>query len=461
MSTPDLKLIAQNELNKRELIENAPRPSMRSIETGITGLEVFGGVVSGEFADHNSDWLDRGRFDIVDRMRKGDSTVAATLMAMTLPILSTDIHIEARKQASDDQAPAIVQEAADFIHDQLFDSFACYINWNQWLREAMLYQAYGHYLFHPVWHTIPKGQWEGMIGLKRLSPRHPRSITAWNFNRHGRVIGITQEGFRPDDSPEHHKIRISVDKLMILTNQMEAGNPLGISVLRAAYKHWKYKDGFYAVQAIAVERQGAGTPYVQYPEGTKDPQLDKAEQMLQNLQAHEQSYVMFGADWDVGFLDMGGSSTLNPQTAIEHHDALISKASLAQFIQLAQGDRGSFALSEDNTRFFNFALQGVATYLADKWNTDIIPKLIKWNFGEIPHIPHLRFDRIGHIGLKDLVDGIGKLGEKGMLMNDHDLENHVRGIMNLPTISLKAFLSFRKLADCRIQAVFTPLVFAG
>lgn len=431
MTSPDLRVIASQELERRDLAQDDKKPSRR-IESGITGLEVFGGVISGAFADHNRDWVGRNRFDIVDRMRKGDATCHATLMALTLPILSTEMHVESRRHSRDNEPPAIVKEAADFIHHQIFDSGS--VDWDEWLREALLYLAFGHYVFEPVWEEISSGPYAGAVGIDTLSPRHPRSIEGWNFNRNGRLVSIKQQGMRTG-TEEFFDRDISVDKLIVLTNGPEAGNPLGTSVFRPAYKHWKYKDGYYAVQAIAIERQGAGTPYGKHPAGTKDEELDKAEETLQNLQAHEQSYVMFPEDWEMGFLDMGGNSVLDPQLAINHHDALIPKTVLGQFLGLAQGNTGSFALSEDNSRFFNFTLQATAKYVASHWNRKIIPRLVKWNFGDVPFMPQLRFDSIGHINLKDLVDGIAKLGEKGMMMNSVETENHVREVLNLPPIT--------------------------
>lgn len=410
----------------------------RNIEIGTTGLQVFGGLITGDIAEHNREWEGDNRFKIVDRMRRGDATCAATLQAIVLPIISTDIWVDDRTGKAGEKPPAEVSEAAEFLHWNLFDSMER--SWEGWLREAMLYLAYGHYLFEIVYGEADRGQWKGSTIWKKFAPRHPSTVDSWIFNSNGVAMGINQRLYKTDDSPGSFEIvPIRSEKLLMMTNGEEAGNPLGSSIFRPAWKHWKYKDGFYAVQAIAIERQGAGVPYGKYPEGTPDPEIDKLEEMLQNFQAHEQSYATWEEGWEVGFMDMGAAKVLDPADAIEHHDAMIPKSIMAGFLQLTQGDRGSFALSSDSSGFFTYSLQHTANYVANVINRQAIPKLLDANFPDLPYYPKLRFDKVGHISLDRLLDSINKLVSSGALSPGLELENRVREILNLPPIDQEEF----------------------
>ena len=74
-------------------------PNRGGVEIGSTGLEVFSGVLGGDIVEHNRDWEGTERFNIVDRMRRGDSTCAATLAAVTLPVVATEFHVDAKEGA--------------------------------------------------------------------------------------------------------------------------------------------------------------------------------------------------------------------------------------------------------------------------------------------------------------------------------------------------------------------------
>jgi hypothetical protein len=404
----------------------------RPAEIGYTGLEVFGGMITGDLTEHNRDWIGRERFKLADRMRKGDATCAATLMAISLPICSTEITVETREGADGRKPDPIVQEAADFIYWNLFESME--ESWNQWLKECFLYMAYGHYTFEKIFAPITNGPFKGAVGWKEFAPRHPSTFEVYKFDKHGHFQGVTQRAFSPDDST-YQAVDIPIEKLLWFTNQKEAGNPLGISVLRPAYKHWKYKDGFYAVQAIAVERQGAGVPFAKYPGGSKEDDVDGAEEMLQNIQAHEQSYVTFQDDWDVGFLDMGQGKVLDPKDAIEHHDQMIPKSILAGFLNLTQGDRGSFALSSDSSGFFTYSIQQTANYIAGVLNKTAVQELLDKNYPDLPAYPRLSFNKVGHISLDKVMTGITELGNAGFITPTIELENYIRGLLNLPSVS--------------------------
>jgi len=365
-------------------------------------------------------------------MRKGDATCAATLMALTLPIVSTDVVVETREGADGHKPDPIVKEAADFIYYNLFEGMQ--ESWNGWLREVFLYMAYGHYAFEKIFTEIKTGPFAGAIGWKEFAPRHPSTFQQYYFDQHGHMTGVEQQAFDTENN-SYKSVDMPIDKLLWFTNQKEAGNPLGVSVLRPAWKHWKYKDGFYAVQAIAVERQGAGVPYAKYPEGSKGPAIDDAEETLQNIQAHEQSYVTFEEGWDIGFLDMGSSKVLDPKDAIEHHDQMIPKSILAGFLNLTQGDRGSFALSSDSSGFFTYSVQQTANYIAGVINKTAIQELLDINYPNLPTYPTLRFNKVGHISLEKIIEGIDKLGGQGFITPTIELENHIRGLLNLPSIN--------------------------
>jgi len=67
---------------------------------------------------------------------------------------------------------------------------------------------------------------------------------------------------------------------------------------------------------------------------------------------------------------------------IQHHDSMMVRAFLVQFMNLGQEGRGgSFALSQDQSDLFLMSLMGLLEDIAYVFNTQVIPQLIDWNFG--------------------------------------------------------------------------------
>jgi hypothetical protein len=65
-----------------------------------------------------------------------------------------------------------------------------------------------------------------------------------------------------------------VDRLIAYVNDQEGGNWLGVSMLRALYRHCLRKDRLLRVDAINAERNGAGVPMAYAPPNATKDQMD-------------------------------------------------------------------------------------------------------------------------------------------------------------------------------------------
>ena len=139
----DIQRAAVDELERRELSHPDSNETTRSArkgpEIGSTGLKVFGGIITEE---HNKAWQQPELYITVDKMRKGDATVASILLAITLPILATEVRVDAKTPDGSKPDP-IVQEAAEFIQYNLFSGEVMTRDFLSLLRETMLFLAYG------------------------------------------------------------------------------------------------------------------------------------------------------------------------------------------------------------------------------------------------------------------------------------------------------------------------------
>ena len=384
-------------------------------ELGDTGTTMYNGMISGE--EYNYDLSGTAKYTIYDKMRKGDATIAATLRVLKLPLRSANWYVE---PAGKDK---LQQEQAEFIEHNLKEGMS--ITWDDFIRQALLMLDYGVFVFEKVYDNVVYKN-KTYIGWRKFAPRHPRTIQAWKIND-GNDDGIKQLVNNRDT------VEIPMEKLLIFVNEKEGDNWEGISILRSAYKNWFFKDIFEQIDAMAFERQGLGVPYCKIPAGANNAK-DKANAtaIVKNLRANEKAYVVYPEGYEVGFLDMGAGKTRDPKNSIEYHNRQIALNVLAQFLMLGAGDKGSFALSKDQSSFFYDSLQAVAKNILDVINKYAIKQLVELNWPGTSEYPTLKVDDIGAIDKVQFATMINTLVGANIIKTDDDLDRYIRKELDMP-----------------------------
>jgi phage gp29-like protein len=360
---------------------------------------------------------------VYTRMRRSDATVQALELAITLPIRATDWDVQ---PASDDPT---AKEAADLVYDNLFGSMTH--TFDDFLRDALLALFYGFIVFEKVFEER-----DNYIVWRKFAPRHPQTIERFLFDETGGLSGVRQVGFDP--LGRFRQVDIPIDKLLVFIWRRELGNPHGVSVLRAAYKHWFLKDLAYKLQAIALERWAVGIPVGKVPAGTSEQDKQTFLQMLEAMRGHERAAMVLPEDYSVELIGAEAGQRANQAfvEAIQHHDTMIVKSVLAQFLNLGTGDVGSWALSRDHSQLFLMGLNAVAQWFADHINRYAIPQLCRLNFGEdFTDFPELTFTDLRLVLQREvLAEAIGKLVQVGILTPDRSLHEWVRDVFDLPPL---------------------------
>ena len=360
---------------------------------------------------------------VYTRMRRSDATVQALELAITLPIRATDWDIQ---PASDDPT---AQEAADLVYDNLFGGMTH--TFDDFLRDALLALFYGFTVFEKVFEER-----DNYIVWRKFAPRHPQTIERFLFDEAGGLAGVRQVGFDPQG--RFRQVDIPIEKLLVFIWRRELGNPYGVSVLRAAYKHWFLKDIAYKLQAIALERWAVGIPVGKVPSGTSENDKQIFLQMLEAMRGHERAAMVLPEDYQIEIIGAEAGQRANQAfvEAIQHHDTMIVKAVLAQFLNLGTGDVGSWALSRDHSQLFLMGLNSVAQWFADHINRYAIPQLCRLNFGEdFTDFPELTFTDLRLVLQREvLAEAIGKLVQVGILTPDRSLQDWIRDVFDLPPL---------------------------
>ncbi len=387
-------------------------------ELGDSGTRMLHGIV---VDDYNPNLQGVQAIKVYDEMRKGDGTVRAAMMVTSLPIRRAKWFVDPV-----DATNAQDVEVADFVRRALFEWMD--ISWDDVIRQALLMLPFGVMVFEKVY-GIKDFEGKSYVIISKLAPRLPKSIQQWELS--DGTFGIKQ--IRQDGV----LAEIPGSKLLIFVNEKEGDNWWGTSFLRAAYKHWYHKNNFYQIDAIAFERQGLGVPMITMPAGYTSSDEQKAITAASNLRSNENGYIIVPPGYKAEFMNMGASSTRDPQNSINHHNKEILQSVLAQFLELGSTATGggSRALSQDHSELFFKAMEAVANTITSEVNKNLIPELVDMNFNNIEAYPKLNFAGISQIDVVALATAYGGLVTANGITPTNNDEKYLRSLMGLPEIT--------------------------
>jgi len=391
--------------------------SMPTQEIGDSGTRMTKGIITD---DYNANLQGAQAIKVYDEMRKSDGTVRAAMLVTSLPIRRAKFFVNPVSQDGVDI------EVAEFVKKALFEWHQG--SWDDIVRQALLMLPFGVMVFEKVY-GIRENEGKTYVTIDKFAPRLPKSIQQWELS--DGTFGIQQV------KQIGGLAQIPGSKLLIFVNEREGDNWWGTSMLRAAYRHWYHKDKFYKIDAIAFERQGLGVPMITMPQGYTESDERKAITAAANLRAAESGYLILPPDYKAEFMNMGSSTTRDPQNSINHHNKQILQSVLAQFLELGQTSSGggSRALSEDQTDLFLQAMESVATNIISVINKDLIPELVDMNFEGIEIYPKLDFSGISRVDVKALSEAYSSLvTSKGITPTDKD-QAYFRAVLGLPEIT--------------------------
>jgi phage gp29-like protein len=382
-------------------------------EVGATGTQIFAGVLS-ETVEYLTDLQGTKGYTVFDKMRRSDGQVKGALLACELPFHSA--HWDIAPGTNDAQGNYI----ADALRENLFENMT--ITWEDILHHIMLMLPFGVMPMEKVW--VLDG---GYYMWRKWAPRMPNTIMEWHLDPTGGLEFIRQQCWNDN---KFEPVDIPVSKLLVFTNEREGSNYMGISLLRAAYKHWWYKNTLYAIDGMAAERHGMGVAKFTYPPGATQEQKDKIAQVGERLVAHERAYVSLPSD--ILFELLGVQGQLHDvKGSIEHHDLQIARSILAQFMTLGSGSTGSFALSEDQSSFFLMALKAMGKNVCNVINRYAIREMVDYNW-EVKRYPKITVSDLDSYDVTKMADALTKMVTAGIILPDEYIESEVRRKMHLP-----------------------------
>lgn len=377
------------------------------------------------------------------RMVREDARIASVLRAIGLPIRRTAWRIR-QNGASDEVTEFIARnlglpiEGAD-DEDEPQTRTRGRFSWGKHLQQALMALRYGHSVFEQVYRREGEGA-NARAVLRKLAPRPQATIAKWNVDRDGGLISIEQHpssGFTmtsrglaiPAGGPLDSTI--SVNQLVVYAHEPDPGVWIGNSLLRPAYKHWKFKDELMRIEAAAARRHGIGVPVMKgNATDSEDPErMDELLAIASAFRGGETAGLAITDGEEFNIASPSGTP-IDPRRAIEYHDHQMALVALAHFLNL-DSKGGSYALASVQADTFVQSVQTVADDIRDTAQAHVVEDLVDLNFGEDEPAPLLVFEEIG--SRQDATAAaLQMLVNAGLLTPDARLEAFIRSATGLP-----------------------------
>lgn len=249
---------------------------------------------------------------------------------------------------------------------------------------------------------------------------------------------------------------IEVDSPSHLYLAGEAMIPTHNSVLRNAYEPWYYQKRIREIEGMGIERDLAGLPLIEAPEGldiwdAEDEEMKQAlanaEKLITNIRRDTKEGVVLPFGWKLSLLTSGSRRQFDTNAIIERYSKEMATTVLGDFILLGHEGVGSFALADNKTKMFALAVGSYLDIICEVFNNQGIPRLIDINgdhFKGITDYPKMKHSDIEDANLDKIGTFLSTMTSSGIITPDDDLEDYVRKIGNLPERKLDVSPEERK-----------------
>ncbi len=369
-----------------------------------------------------------------DRMWRsdGDARKAAQMVINPIAAASYAVHPYGGDEATDKD-----REVAKFIEWALFDVLRLTSHLASALRVCFRNGRAPHEKVWELRHKDGRDYWV----VRKLDVRLPRSIWKYNQNAQGDLESIEQM------LSAKGRVTIPADDLVYYRLGAEGDNWEGESLLRAAYKHFIYKEKLELIDAMGHERYALGVPVAYPPTNATDQQMADLETILGNIRSHDSSFIVspwphaqFAEKGQGAFFDiLTQEGTHTTSDSLKYHSDRIAASVLEEFMRLGQGGEGARATADvQQDPFLLFCEVLAGAVVEDTLNRDLIPHLVRLNFEGVEGMPTLKASLIDSTSVQQLSEAVKKLSDAGALHADDVLEDHIRDRLDLPPADVDA-----------------------
>ncbi len=415
-------------------------------EIGTSGLRHVNGFIIDDFAVELRGI--RGA-KVYREMSDNDAVIGAMMFAIERLIMQIDWRVTVFKDENEESTKKD-EEAAQFVEECMYDMNE---SWESTLSNILTFLIYG-YSYNEIVYKKRDGRNQkdpsrrsnfndGKIGWRKIALRAQETTWAWILDEKGGVLGLQQSD--PSSVP---MASIPIEKALLFRASSARNNPEGKSMLRNAYRSWRFKKSIEEIEAIGMERDLAGMPVALVPPSLLSSNATAAEVVARNaienlvrgIKRNENEGILFPLAYDsegretykLQLLNAGGNRQFDTDKIISRYDQRIALTVLADFILLGHENVGSFALGASKIDLFTTAIGQIANNIAETFNQHALPRLLKLNGMDVERMPEISYGEITHVDTAALADFIQKASASGALVIDGGLDEYLRLVSGLP-----------------------------
>lgn len=407
------------------------KPKKLYATLGESGLSTSAGIVTEEFI-RDLRWPWAG--DVYKEMASNDAVVGSILYLAEMLIRKVEWTTEPKTESAEDKAAAqFLLECMDDMED----------SWNDFISEVLSMFTYG-FSFHEIVYKIRRGPDEkslkyksdytdGKVGWRKIPGRSQGSLDSWDFDDYGNAITFNQRQVSK-------VVPIPLSRGMLFRTSANRNNPEGRSLLRNAYRSWYFKKRIEEIEGIGVERDLAGLPVLEAPEGLdiwndEFPNAReiraRAEDLVRCIKRDAEEGVLLPPGWKLSLLSSGSSRQFDTNAIINRYDNRIAITMLSDLVLMGSDKTGSFAMAEAKQSMLGNALEAQLENIATTINKYAVPRLLEIN---------------GMSGRAQIIAGsisTPSIKEISLLLramdvnitDDKELMNHLRAIADMPAMT--------------------------
>jgi hypothetical protein len=415
-------------------------------EIGSSGLKRVAGFIDDEIVNSLRGLQGAKTYR---EMADNDPVIGAMLYAIERLIIQIDWRVEPFRDENDETTKKD-EEIAQFVESCLYDMSD---SWESTLSNLLTFLTYGYAYCEIVYKRrlgrdqddpTKRSQFDdGRIGWRKIALRAQETTWEWMLDEKGGIQGLKQ--LDPSVGP---LVEIPIEKALLFRASTARNNPEGRSILRNAYRAWRFKKTIEEIEAIGMERDLAGMPVAYVPPSMLSSAATNAEvsarsaieNLVRGIKRNENEGILFPLAYDsegrqtykLELLNAGGNRQFDTDKIITRYDQRIAMTVLADFILLGHANVGSFALGASKIDLFTTAIGQIAQSIAETFNQHALPRLLKLNGMDTSRAPELTFGEITHVDLALLADFIQKASASGALIIDQGMDEYLRLISGLP-----------------------------
>lgn len=427
-----------------------PRPSkVQPTKTaGVGGFTAYGGVVdtgerNAKLADPNQRWTTYS--DILTNV----SIVAASVRYFLNLVAKSNWKVEPAALGDEEPTDDAIA-AAEFLESVIYDMDT---SWSRVVRRSAMLKFHGF----SIQEWTAKNRDDGQIGLQDIQSRPTHTITGWDLDANGAVLGVVQTN--PKDFTQIYLPRA---KIVYLVDDTLTDSPQGMGMLRHLVEPAERLKAYLRQEGFGYERDLSGIPIGRAPlaeierlvaaktitekEGAAmkgiitDIVKMQVKQRDTGIVLDSAIYKGASSDgetisstykWALDLLTGGGTAFGDMNEAINRLNREMARILGTEQMMLGE-TAGSRSLSEDKSQSLFMQVEAILGDMAEGYERDVVGPIWALNGLDDDLRPTLKFEAVEFRDVQKIAAALRDMSVAGaMLQPDDPAIDDVRDLLGV------------------------------